>query len=642
MGTSVTLDGSESSDPDGDDLTFSWTLDTPSGSNATLSDASAEQPTFTPDEVGDYTVTLEVDDGSTTDTDESMVAAESNVEELSSDITSDRTLTSDTQYRVTSGFCVEGGATLTIEAGTQVRFQSGTSLQVCDDNSALVADGTEGSPISMTATSGNEIKGWWNGVGIFSANPNNSIEHAIIRHGGGEDLISGPGDAANVTLGEDGARLSLSSSEITDSGEHGVYLDGEATLNTASGNTYSGNERAALSLPFANAGDVSGASSFSESSFVQIWGGPNPDEQESMTISALASDAVEDSTPYRFTDSVGIFGSAEVTIEPGTVMEFAAGTNFSVNSDEARLLAEGTPEEEIRMTATPGNEVPGWWDGVGIFSSNPSNTIDHASIRYGGGEDLISGPGEAANVTLRDGKALSLSNSELSDSDEHGVYLDGEGTLNEDSNTYIDNERAALSLPFVNAADVSSSSFFAEGSFVRIWGGPNPDEQETATISALGGDTPYRFGSSVGVEGSAEVTIEAGTEMEFTAGTNISVNSDNAQLVAEGTPDEKIRMTATPGNEEQGHWNGIGIFSANPNNSIEHAIIRHGGGEDLISGPGDAANVTLREGKVLSLSNSEITDSGEHGVHCDENSATLDASNNTFENISGDDVNGCQ
>jgi len=449
VGTSVTLDGSESSDPDGDDLTFSWALDTPSGSNATLSDASAEQPTFTPDEVGDYIVTLEVDDGSTTGTDESMVAAESNVEELSSDITSDRTLTSDTQYRVTSGFCVEGGATLTIEAGTQVRFQSGTSLQVCDDNSALIADGTEGSPISMTATSGNEIKGWWNGVGIFSANPNNSIEHAIIRHGGGEDLISGPGDAANVTLGEDGARLSLSSSEITDSGEHGVYLDGEATLNTASGNTYSGNERAALSLPFANAGDVSGASSFSESSFVQIWGGPNPDEQESMTISALASDAVEDSTPYRFTDSVGIFGSAEVT-------------------------------------------------------------------------------------------------------------------------------------------------------------------------------------------------IEAGTEMEFTAGTNISVNSDNAQLVAEGTPDEKIRMTATPGNEEQGHWNGIGIFSANPNNSIEHAIIRHGGGEDLISGPGDAANVTLREGKALSLSNSEITDSGEHGVHCDENSATLDASNNTFENVSGDDVNGCQ
>jgi hypothetical protein len=228
VGTQVTLDGSGSSDPDGDDLTFSWTLSAPSGSNATLSDASVEQPTFTPDVGGDYTAELEVSDGAASSTDSATITAMAQAIMIDSDITEDRTLTPDNMYVVTSTVCVESSSTLTVEDGVRIEFESGTDLKVCGDNSALVADGTEDNPISMTATDGNEQSGWWNGVGILSSNPNNSIDHAIIRHGGGEDLIFGSGDAANVTL-RSGKELSLSNSEITDSGQHGVYCDENAT-----------------------------------------------------------------------------------------------------------------------------------------------------------------------------------------------------------------------------------------------------------------------------------------------------------------------------------------------------------------------------------------------------------------------------
>ena len=48
-----------------DPLTYSWSISSkPAGSSATLSDASAVDPSFTPDETGDYTIELVVNDGS--------------------------------------------------------------------------------------------------------------------------------------------------------------------------------------------------------------------------------------------------------------------------------------------------------------------------------------------------------------------------------------------------------------------------------------------------------------------------------------------------------------------------------------------------------------------------------------------------
>src|SRR5690606_25207218 len=59
----VTLDGTGSTDLDGDTLSYAWTLTGPDGSTATLDDATSASPVFTPDLAGSYAATLVVNDG---------------------------------------------------------------------------------------------------------------------------------------------------------------------------------------------------------------------------------------------------------------------------------------------------------------------------------------------------------------------------------------------------------------------------------------------------------------------------------------------------------------------------------------------------------------------------------------------------
>ena len=73
-GQLVTLDGTGSSDPNGDPLTYNWCLrGRPQDSTATLNAANTAHPTFTPDVAGSYVLCLTVSDGKATSAADSIV-----------------------------------------------------------------------------------------------------------------------------------------------------------------------------------------------------------------------------------------------------------------------------------------------------------------------------------------------------------------------------------------------------------------------------------------------------------------------------------------------------------------------------------------------------------------------------------------
>ena len=79
LGNIVTLDGSASSDVDGDGLTFSWSFTSvPTDSAAALSDPTAVRPTFVMDKFGDYVVQLIVNDDKTDSAPDTVAISTSN------------------------------------------------------------------------------------------------------------------------------------------------------------------------------------------------------------------------------------------------------------------------------------------------------------------------------------------------------------------------------------------------------------------------------------------------------------------------------------------------------------------------------------------------------------------------------------
>ncbi len=93
VGDTVTLDGSASSDADGDALTYHWSITVqPANSTANLSDPAASNPTFSVDQPGDYIVQLIVNDATVDSPPDQVMISTLNSRPVA-DAGTDRTLT---------------------------------------------------------------------------------------------------------------------------------------------------------------------------------------------------------------------------------------------------------------------------------------------------------------------------------------------------------------------------------------------------------------------------------------------------------------------------------------------------------------------------------------------------------------------
>ncbi|MGM0556939.1 MAG: PKD domain-containing protein [Myxococcota bacterium] len=129
----VQLDGTGSTDPDGDTLTYAWTIDSkPSESAVSLDDPSAAEPQFVPDVSGSYVFELEVTDPDGA-SDQDMVVVDV------------------VQVNPNDPPVAEAGDPTTVEAGTQVTLDGSASTDPNGDTLTYLW-AIDSAPSSSTAT----------------------------------------------------------------------------------------------------------------------------------------------------------------------------------------------------------------------------------------------------------------------------------------------------------------------------------------------------------------------------------------------------------------------------------------------------------------------------------------------------------
>ncbi len=490
---------------------------------------------------------------------------------------------------------VTDGATLTIEPGVEVVGKSGSRITV-RDGGTLKATGESTNPVWFYGES--DSTGFWEGI-RFRSETENELDNVIVRNGG-------QGDWSNIYL-DDSSTVSVTNTLSERCSTSGMIATSGTTLSEFSNNHFRDNESAAVRIPTSLVGSVDSGS---------VYAGDNADD----VIHVSDADIEEDTTwpvtdaPYRFEGSNHRVTGAAVTVEPGASFVFESGGRITVR-DGGSFAAEG--ESDAPITFEGETATTGFWEGIRLRSNNPNNSFDHVEISHGG-------QGDWANIYLDDDSQASITNTQSSECSTSGMIATGGTTLREfASNTFEENEFAAIRIPTSLVGSVDADSTYTGGNEHDAVYVSDADVEEDTTWS----EAPYRFeGSNHRVTGAA-VTVEPGAEFTFEEGGRITVR-DGGSFAAEGESDAPITFEGAT--DTRGFWEGIRLRANNPNNSFDNVEVANGG-------QGGWANIYLDDDSQASVTNSTLRASATYGIIV-TSGASLDASNNTFENNAEGDI----
>ncbi len=634
------LDGSSSTDPDQDQLTYKWTvLSKPEGSAPAINNDETEEAGLVPDKPGEYIVQLEVtDENENTNATQVTIMAVADPMVINANINENTTLNDIfdspdmADYIVTSN--VDVNAELTIEPGVIIEFEQDKVLKV-KTSGMINADGAADNHVIFTSANiPGEIR--WAGILIESSDARNSLNNVEILWAGSDDIVySGGWKAAALAVASD-SKLKLNNTTIAKSGGYGLFVHEQGELSEFSNNTFDNNEGFPVGLYATHVSSMDQMSTFTD----------NKKDVVEINKSTLETD---EDVEWNSLNNARYYISGDLTIKAllqineGTQFELAQDVNITVKTEGA-LIAKGSASNEILFT-TSNESGQLHWSGIIIESSDARNDLDYVHVAWAGSEDnLYYGGWNAVSIGLADGAKANITNTTVTGSKDGGIFVHPNAEVTFKDLTFENNQGLPVVLSANQATEVNEGfQFSGNGQDVVAIYKSDFTNTDKDTWVALASDAGYLVMDQINIK--QALNINAGANVMFSKDAGLYVK-DTGSLTAEGTEGNLVTFTANNTNDK---WIGISIETDNVNNKLNYCEISYAGNDDILySGGWRKANVAVNG--TLEVLNSVLTNSSGSGLFI-SNSSTINEmsssdsdlestllSQNTFNNNGNADI----
>lgn len=349
----------------------------------------------------------------------------------------------ETDYLVTCPIYINDGHTI-IEPGTKIKFQGHETGIYVIGNGGLTVYGQPGAPVILDGVE--QYPGSWKGVFFGTDNPNNKLEHCIIKYAG-SSVAEFMDERASVGITNQHEETQENAAWITDtyiygSGGYGIYVSSlKGKFYQFGKNMIANSNLSPLGIPFKLAPMITSDCNLNPDTaqntlkYVFLY---NDGFNQSIDINQDAS-LINPGIAYRIrgTEGVTLIG-ANLTLAPGTVFEFDYEGGFCVRSGS--LKAIGTASEPIIFKGIAGGE--GKWVGLSFHSNSPDNQLVNCIVTGGGSKKSPVSDGKANIVLgsyLGDLGTLTVTNCEISHSGGWPIAKKQTSSLTQNGNTFVEN-----------------------------------------------------------------------------------------------------------------------------------------------------------------------------------------------------------
>ena len=525
----------------------------------------------------------------------------------SSNITSNETWAlADSPHIVTSAIHVYSDATLTIEPGCQVKFDSGAALYIGYFSGAtLHAVGTSGSPITFTSNTVTPAPADWRGIVFFNSTNDGAtiMDYCTVEYGGN--------DSYNSNINCNNASPTIQNCTIQHSDGYGIYCD-NVSAPTLTNNTVNNNAIFPITL-------YCGLLDSNVTGNTGSWNGTDAIEVRGGNITSNRT-WIPQIFYFNVTGSIHVYGDATLTIPPGCRVEFNGGTGLYIGYYSRGVLnAVGTNVNPIRFTSHVATHAPGDWEGIVFFNSTDDSAtiMDYCTVEYGGYG------GYDSNINCNNASPT-IQNCTIQHSDGYGIYCDNASapTL---TNNMISNSAI---FPITLYCGLLDSNVTGN---TGSWNGTDAIEVRGGNITSNRTWIPQIFyfnvTGSIHVYGDATLTIPPGCRVEFNGGTGLYIGYySRGVLNAVGTNVNPIRFTSHVATHAPGDWEGIVFFNSTDDSAtiMDYCTVEYGGygGYD--------SNINCNNASPT-IQNCTIQHSDGYGIYCDNASAPT-LTNNMISN----------